>query len=313
MIYGELLSSPAEDVSILVRVDNHKWSYLCDCGEAERLTAAECVRLGAIFISHTHIDHFIYFDTILRFQLGIERTVTICGPPEIARHLQSKVLGYNWNLVAKGAVRYEIREIGQNGVIRVFELEPPEWELKEIGELKGDLVYENESLRVSYVLLDHGIPSVAYLFSEPDRVKAKELPFTPGPWVGRLKEAYIRGDEECKLEVDGKTIVSGELFGLLERVPGYRVGVVMDHLACTENHERIINCFHGADRLYIESYYLDVDRELALKNFHSTAKESGRAARKAGVKEVVPIHFSRRYGVESHSLIEECLREFRGL
>lgn len=310
MIYGELMSRENEDVSILVKADNHKWSYLCDCGEAERLTAADCIRLRAIFISHTHIDHFINFDTILRFQLGIERTVTICGPEGISSHLQAKLKAYNWNLIEKGSVKYEIREIGSAGGIELYELDPPGWELEYRGGMIGPVIFENDNLQVSYVLLDHGIPSAAYLFREPDSIKVKELPYRPGPWVGALKEAYKLGRPGDELSIEGQVKRAEELFYCLELEKGYSMGVVMDHLACEANHKKIVGHFQGVDRLFIESYYLNDDYELALKNYHSTAGESGRVARLAGAAEVVPIHFSRRYGADCRALAAECLEEF---
>ena len=68
MILPELKSKIGEDISILVRLDNHTPSYICECGDASELTLKECQNTEGIFISHTHIDHFINFDQILRHQ-----------------------------------------------------------------------------------------------------------------------------------------------------------------------------------------------------------------------------------------------------
>ena len=90
MIRSEFQSDLDEDVCLLLQVTNQKWNYLCDCGAAaRRLTPKVCMDVAGIFVSHAHIDHFCNFDTVLRHQIGIERTVTVCGPPHFARNVQS--------------------------------------------------------------------------------------------------------------------------------------------------------------------------------------------------------------------------------
>ena len=111
MILPELKSKIGEDISILVRLDNHTPSYICECGDASELTLKECQNTEGIFISHTHIDHFINFDQILRHQIGIQKRIIICGPIGIIDQVQSKIKGYSWNLIEAGAITYEIREI----------------------------------------------------------------------------------------------------------------------------------------------------------------------------------------------------------
>ena len=64
MLFGELKNLPNEDISILVTADNHSGKYLCECGTASKLTPKECHDINAVFISHTHIDHFVHFDSI---------------------------------------------------------------------------------------------------------------------------------------------------------------------------------------------------------------------------------------------------------
>ena len=84
MFEAEIKSKREEDISILVKLDNHPWNYLCECCNASNLTIKEIQNTNAIFISHTHIDHFVNFDTVIRHQIGIQRRVVICGPKGIA-------------------------------------------------------------------------------------------------------------------------------------------------------------------------------------------------------------------------------------
>jgi len=206
-----------------------------------------------------------------------------------------------------------VREIQETGKILIYELQIPEWEPKLVGRMEGPILYENEVFKARYTLLSHGsIPSVAYLFEEPSRVKIAKFPYKPGPWIRQLKEAYEAGRQELEIEIDGQPHSSLDLFQHLYEEPGRRVGFVMDHLGCEENHLKIIQLCQGADTLFIEAYYRNIDSEMALKNDHSTAKLSGEVARRAGVKEVQPCHFSRRYHQQVEEVIEECLQAFKG-
>jgi len=68
MIQAEIKSLLREDICILIKIPNSGKHYLCDCGEASLLTIKEVQLVSAIFISHTHIDHFSNFDGIFRNQ-----------------------------------------------------------------------------------------------------------------------------------------------------------------------------------------------------------------------------------------------------
>jgi len=300
MFQPELKSRVDEDISILVRLDNHPYNYLCDCGDASELTMKELQDTAAVFISHTHIDHFINFDSLIRHQLGAQRTVVICGPAGIAEQVQAKLRAYTWNLVAEGAIRYEIREIKQPGLIQVFELEPPVWELNEIGTMEGTPIFSHADFEVSYVLLDHKTPVAAWKFKERDSVKidiAKSgLP--GGPWVGRLKSAYENDAPKTLVSVGGEEKTAGELFQWLETKTGDSVGVIMDHAANERNHAIIRDHFTGCRTVFIESFYQASDAELAAANYHSYSTMSGKIMKECAVPEAIPVHFSRRYGDE---------------
>ena len=66
MLKTEIKSKYNEDISILVKLENHSWNYLCECGNASEISVKEIQNTQAIFISHTHIDHFINFDTVIK-------------------------------------------------------------------------------------------------------------------------------------------------------------------------------------------------------------------------------------------------------
>jgi ribonuclease Z len=67
---------------------------------------------------------------------------------------------------------------------------------------------------------------------------------------------------------------------------------------------------NGVDVLYIESSFLDKDKERARETAHLTAKEAGELARAAGVKKLQVFHFSPKYSGNEQLLIEEAQNAF---
>ena len=316
MLYGEIKNLPNEDIALLVTADNHAGKYLCDCGYASGLTVKECQELSAVFISHTHVDHFINFDHILRNQLGVVKTVVLVGPKGFAQQVQSKARGYIWNLIKEGEpnISYEVREVEEDQ-ISIFTMEPPFWELKPVGQQQGDVVYKNEKFQVRFTLLDHGIPTVAYKFEESSKVNINigQSDIPPGPWINELKNAYSNNKDQAIIDIAGENHPASNLYHLLEETPGSTLGFIMDHHANDQNHQRILKLFKGADKVYIEAYYKTIDSDLANNNFHSVSHKSAEVMRLATVKEAIPVHFSRRYTDEDiKDLIAEFENAFRG-
>lgn len=297
MFHAVIKSREDEDICILVQLDNHPWNYICDCGDASELTVKECQNTRALFISHTHFDHFSNFDGIIRHQLGIEREVVICGPRYIARQVQSRLQSYTWNLVAPNAIAYQVREIVDEQTVKVFTLRPPLWELEQTTEFFGNTVLKNKQFQVDFTILDHKTPSIAYRFQEADTVKIDlaTSDFRAGKWVGILKEAFETGNAEQEIEVEGQLFRAKELAHLLFIKKGDTLGIIMDHAANTENHARIKALFTGCRQVLIESFFREEDRDLADLHYHSYAEASGRIMRLCEVKEAIPVHFSRKY------------------
>lgn len=319
MLKTELKSRIDEDICLMFQPENYARKYLCDCGFASGITVADCHDIEAIFVSHTHIDHFIGFNLVVRHQLAIGRRVVVCGPEGLGLNVQAQLRSFNWNLLAVDdkAVWYEVREIHGGNQIVVYELRSPVWELKKVATYQSEVVFENEAFTARYTRLMHGITTIAYLFSEPDKLKlnAENMPYPAGKWVKSLKNAYLNGLENEDIEVNPLLKVPAkELFYLLSKEPGFKLGYIMDHRICEENHQNIKTLFVGADLVYMEAYYREEEREFADKNNHSTAYQSGFVARQAGIKQLVPVHFSRRYqqGEEKEALLAECFAAFEG-
>ncbi|PWN60403.1 MBL fold metallo-hydrolase [Chryseobacterium viscerum] len=304
MLQAEIKSLLKEDISILIKVPNSGKHYLCDCGEASLLTVKEVQSISAVFISHTHIDHFSNFDGIFRHQIGSGEKVVICGPKNIHQQVEARLKSYTWNLIAENAIEYEIREIVSKEEINVYTLRPPHWNLELIRT--QDFLFEDEYVHVDFAILDHKTDSIAYLFKEKDSVTFNEEAsgFRKGKWISEMKTAFENNDVDKEIEIEQTKYKAADLFHLLTRNAGYKLGVIMDHAVDENNYKQIKNVFGEADLVYIETFYKDTDQEFAKINYHSFASASGKIMNECQVKEAIPIHFSRRYTESDQEEIE---------
>ncbi|MDW9382286.1 MBL fold metallo-hydrolase [Chryseobacterium sp. JV558] len=304
MLQAEIKSLLKEDISILIKIPNSGKHYLCDCGEASLLTVKEVQSISAVFISHTHIDHFSNFDGIFRHQIGSGEKVVICGPKNIHQQVEARLKSYTWNLIAENAIEYEIREIVSKEEINIYTLRPSYWNLDLVKT--QNFLFEDEYVNVDFAILDHKTDSVAYLFKEKDSVTFNENAsgLKKGKWISELKTAFENNDGDKEIEIEETVYKAADLFDLLTRNTGYKLGVIMDHAADESNYEKIRTIFERADIVYIESFYKDTDQEFAKINYHSFASASGKIMHECQVKEAIPIHFSRRYTESDQEEIE---------
>jgi ribonuclease Z len=86
----------------------------------------------------------------------------------------------------------------------------------------------------------------------------------------------------------------------------------MDLAIENDNIERVTDFVKGSDYLYTEAYYLHKDIKLAVERNHLTARIVGSIARKAKVKNLIPLHFSLRYKDHPELIIEEAMKAFSG-
>lgn len=309
MIHGVIKSALTEDISLLLNIDNHPWQYICDCGQASGFTVKEYQNTRAIFISHMHIDHFIGWDQIMRHQVGIQRTVSICGPRGIAKQIQAKIKAYTWNLIEENAITYEIREIVAEQLVQVYLLQPKDWALVRQADILSSEIYQEPNFKVQFTILDHKTDSIAYRFDEQDTIKIdlNGSGFQGGAWIQTLKNAFAQSTPEVSLKIGQQVYKAGDLFHLLSIKKGNALGVIMDHAANSSNHQKIGQLFSHCDTVFIESFFQAADIELAKAHFHSYSTASGQLMRAIGVKKAIPMHFSRKYTEED---IQVLIQEF---
>ena len=99
--HARLINSPFEDPGLYVRVLREGCALMFDLGFTTNLSARDILKTSDIFVSHTHIDHFIGFDNILRICLKKETPLRLYGPKGFIDCIEGKLKSYTWNLIRR--------------------------------------------------------------------------------------------------------------------------------------------------------------------------------------------------------------------
>lgn len=326
--HPSLVNGPFDDPALYVDFLYERRALLFDLGDIRALPTRKILRLTHIFISHTHIDHFIGFDHLLRLFLGREKRLHLFGPPGFTARVEHRLASYTWNLVESYPTDFTVvaTELHPDGrcisaefhCLRGFRRESEQTE-----QLIDGIVLDEETFRIRTAFLDHKTISLAYALEEKNHVnilknRAQELGLPTGPWLAELKREIVRGEADDKpfrawWHVAGEVIERHFTLGELKKeilniVPGQKIAYVTDTAYTPENAARIVDIARDADYLFIEAAFLNAEGVRAGERSHLTALQAGQLARQAGTATAIPFHFSPRY-----LGMEEKLREEFGL
>ncbi|MCX8044013.1 MAG: MBL fold metallo-hydrolase, partial [Desulfobacterota bacterium] len=113
----ELVNHPFGDPALYVRLSGEKKALLFDLGDISVLHPGKLFKVSHVFVTHTHIDHFIGFDHLLRLNLARNKTLRIYGPSGIIKNVKGKLKGYTWNLVDTYPFIIEVFEIRTSKIL----------------------------------------------------------------------------------------------------------------------------------------------------------------------------------------------------
>ncbi|NPA58665.1 MAG: ribonuclease Z [Aquificae bacterium] len=309
-----LVNEKYEDPGLVIEIDSLGEYILFDVGNIRKLDRHLLRKVNKIFITHTHMDHFIGFDHLLRNKLGREQTVEVFGINPLAENLYCKLQGYTWNLVEfEPRIVFNLKQYN-SGLFEYYSYDIKKKFARDfIKEEKADtdVIYENQYYRVRYAVLDHKIPVMGYSFEYKDRLllkkdSIKDLPLE-GRQIGEFKSFLADENNRGKsFTIDGREYGWEELREKYSYVQeGIKISYITDVVFSEENFKKIINLVKGSDVLYCEAVFLPEDREQASKVYHLTADQTALIAKEAGVKKLVVFHFSRRYANRWDRIIEE--------
>mgnify|MGYP004535060945 CR=1 FL=1 len=252
--------------------------FMVDCGEGTQIqlrrSRIRFTKLSAVFISHLHGDHcFGLIGMISTFgMLGRTATLKVYGPKELGPMLDSMM-----SLFCQG-LEFKV-------------------EFHAVDTTRQAVVYEDKSVTVETVPLQHRIACCGYLFREKptlphirrDMIDCYEIPLSQ---IQNIKNGA------------DWTAPDGEI------VPNSRLTVPADpprsYAYCSDTRymPRLYERVEGVSTLYHESTYHSRDVARAKLYYHSTAEQAAMVARDAHVGKLLLGHYSARYDDESELLDE---------
>lgn len=319
LVHPSLVNEPFSDPGLFIDFRFGRRAMLFDLGDLTPLSPRQLLRVTHCFVSHTHMDHFAGFDRLLRICLHRATPLHVIGPQGFADRVEHKLRAYTLNLLDQDSVDFVIiaSEFSEAGFHRVCEFRAREaFARREQAALQFDRgrLVEEEEFWIEAAVLDHGIPCLAFALQEKVRVNVwreglRRLGLPVGRWLREAKAAVRLGSsDDTQISVgNGVTISLGDLRQhALRTARGQKVAYVVDLAYDELNVEKVVALVREADQLFIEAPFLDVDADIAAARRHLTARQAGQIARQAGVRRLIPFHFSARYRDRAAELMHEA-------
>jgi ribonuclease Z len=303
-LVATLVNGVGGDPLLHVRLQHARRSLLFDLGEAGRLPARIAHQVTDVFLSHTHIDHIAGFLWFLRSRIGTLPPCRLYGPPGLAENVAGLMAGVHWDRVGERRPRFEIAELGANERVRRFAVTAGHGAARRRGEraAPGGLLLAEPSLRVRATTLDHGTPVLAFALEPSLEIKVRKerlaaLGVEPGPWLTELKRKVLEGvlAGTVRLPTGKRRGVRTLAAELLLVQPGSKLVYATDLADTADNRRRLGALAAGAHTLFCEATFCAEHAAQAKRTGHLTARACGEIATAAGVRHLVPFHFSRRY------------------
>ena len=325
LLHASLVNGRSGDPAIYIETLFEKRAFLFDLGDIAALPPRKIHRLEHVFVSHTHIEHFVGFDRLLRVLVGREKTINLYGPEGFIDHVHHKLQAYRWNLVDRYLcdLKFVVSEIAPSLATRIVQFRlKTAFTGEEIGSDRAveGILHSEPNFRVSTVLLEHRTPCLAFAIEEAIHVnvwknRLVELGLPVGPWLRDLKRAVIDNKPDIfPILVGGRPnvrdIALAELRSVVSVTPGQKIGYVTDVADTPANHQSIVALVRDADLLFIEAAFAEADTALAVERAHLTTTAAGRIAREARVRRVEPFHFSPRYVGEERRMLREVMNAY---
>ena len=257
--------------------------FMIDCGEGTQLQFRRARlrfnRLNQIFISHLHGDHCFGLIGLISTLglLGRTGDLTIHAVADLERILRPQLDFY-------------CRDLSFQVIIKAFD------------HTKNIIIYQDRSLTVSTIPLDHRMPCAGFLFEEAENdlhLDGEAIKFYNVP----IKElARIKQGADYLTEA-GQVILNNRLTKPAN--PSRKYAFCSD----TAYKESIIPIIKDVDLLYHESTFLEEDKARAKETRHSTAGQAAEIALKANVKKLILGHYSSRYSNDT-LFLEEAVKIF---
>ena len=322
-LHPRLINGRFGDPGLFVEMLHRRDALLFDLGDVAPLSTRDLLRVTHVFITHTHMDHFIGFDALLRVSVGRDKTLRMVGPAGFADRVEHRLLGYEWDLVERYQAdlvieAMELHEGARTRSVRFRFKRAFRRENDEEGTLPDGIVARGDGFAVRAAVLEHHGPCLGFAVAEPAHVnvwrnRLEERGLSTGAWLQDLKRAVLqgKGDETMVPLPGGRQAPLADLRSLVSLSEGQKIAYVTDVADTPANRRAIAGLADRADLLFIEASFAAGDADKARERAHLTTRAAGEIGRAAGARRLEAFHFSPRYEDEA-SLLAEVLAAFRG-
>lgn len=310
-----LLNGVFGDPVLHVRLPHRRRSLLIDIGQGGRLPGRLAHQVGDLCISHAHIDHIGGFLSFLRTRIGEFPPCRVFGPPGISDNVAALVAGVHWDRAGSRAPRFEVTEL-HDGELRYFRVRAGRRDPVPAGrnESPDGVVLDDDPMKIRAVTLDHLTPVLAFALEPRMTINVRkerlsEAGLAPGPWLTELKNRIAAGDRGHEIDVpDGSRATVAALAERFVKIgPGEKLVYATDLADTSNNRRRLIGLAAGAHTLFCEATFREADADKALRTGHLTTRACAEIAAAAGVVNLVPFHFSRRYEADPGRVLDEIV------
>ena len=243
--------------------------FLIDCGEGTQIqlrkSKVKFSRIQHIFISHLHGDHFYgLIGLISTFRLlGRTAMLHIYGPKGIKEIITLQLK------LAKSWTDYPLH-------------------FHQLEQDSSQVVFEDETVRVETLPLDHRIYTNGFLFTTQASKRKMNVDAIKDFDLLPFHFKQLQQGADVTLE-DGR-ILENEVY-TLPPSKSKKYAYCSD----TAYFEPLVPGIKEVDLLYHEATFLEKNSDLAANTKHSTAKQAAQIAKMANVKQLMLGHFSNRY------------------
>lgn len=259
---------------------------MIDCGEGAQRSfqfhRLKTSRLGNIFLTHLHGDHVFGLPGLIG-SMGLQQeggSITI-HTFEDGKNIISTILDY-FSRDLPFEVKYNI-------------LDPN----------KEEIAYEDQSLRVRTIPLNHRVPAVGYVFEEKEGLRHINREMTDFYQIPVYMLNRIRAGEDFTMP-DGKVIKNEKI--TFPPTPSRSYAHISDTAYMPDLAQKI----GPVDLLLHETTYLESHKADAAKRGHSTAKQAAKVALDAGAKALLTTHYSSRFYKDETEFKKEAEEVFPG-
>jgi ribonuclease Z len=327
--HPRLVNGPFDDPTLFIPFLFINRAMMFALGDIAALAPRDILKISHVFITHTHMDHFVGFDRLLRLHLGREKSLYLYGPQGFRQNVEGKLAGYSWNLVENYSNRFALNviEVLPDRLITSQYVCRKKFVATEKATTKPfeKILLEEPAFTVSAVLLDHGIPCLGLTLEEKYHLNIRKekvvaLGLETGPWLNRFKQALYNQQSPDSIFVAGggkqnkpqKKFILGELADQITKIsPGQKICYIVDVGYTQANLNKIIESANNADHLYIEAAFLEKHSPVARLKNHLTARQAGTIAAKTRAKKFTIFHFSPRYTTQEHLLQKEAIDAYK--